>query len=141
MYQNIYQAYNQLTSGDRAELKRSNLKNMRNLPAYFRVLKYTGLKDNRQTLRMLFLLVEIKINPDQHSAQSVAKALIQAGVKERQILQIVRSGENGLEYLKRQLIRCENISLESIGNLAQFWGENARRRLLKEFILVQQDEA
>ncbi|GAD89981.1 putative CRISPR-associated protein [Vibrio halioticoli NBRC 102217] len=139
MYQKIYQAYNQLATGDRAQLKRSNLKNMRDLPAYFRVLKYTGLKDNQQTLRILFLLVALKINSDQSQADTVAKAMIKAEVKEHQVNQIVRSGENGLEYLKRQLIRCDNLCLDSVGQLAQYWGDNTRRNLLKTFILEQQD--
>jgi CRISPR system Cascade subunit CasB len=32
-------------------------------------------------------------------------------------------------------VRCQNIRLKSIGELAQYWGENVRRNLLKNFIL------
>ncbi len=136
MYQTIYQAYNQLTVGDKADLKRCNLEKMRHSPAYFRVLKYSGAKDNKQTVRILYLMVSIDIT-EEESAYSVAQALLHAGVKETQIIQIVRSGDNGVEYLKRQLVRCKNVQLESLGKLAQFWGENARRNLLKDFILSQ----
>ena len=59
-------------------------------------------------------------------------------MKESQILQITRSGDNGIEYLKRQLIRCKQLDLDSLGKLAQYWGDNARRRLLKEYILAEQ---
>ena len=139
MYQKIYQAYCRLGKGDQAELKRCNLKNLANAPAYFRVLKMTGLQDNQQTLRILFLLVGVDIANDEEQARTVAEALIHAGVKEQHIIQISRSGENGIEYLKRQLIRCKQLNLNSIGKLAQYWGDNARRNLLKDFILAEQD--
>ncbi len=139
MYQKIYNAYCRLSKGDQAELKRCKLKNISNSPAYFRVLKMTGLQDNAQTLRILFLLVGIDIESEEGQSSSVAEALLNAGVKEQHIIQISRSGENGIEYLKRQLIRCKRLNLNSIGKLAQYWGDNARRNLLKEFILTQQD--
>ena len=138
MYHNIYRAYLSLNKGDQAELKRCNLKKLADCPAYFRVLKFSGLKDNQQTQRVLFLLVSIDIT-DELEADSVAVALLKAGVKETQIIQITRSGDNAVEYLKRQLIRCKKINLTSIGKLAQYWGEQARRDLLKEFILAEQD--
>jgi CRISPR system Cascade subunit CasB len=138
MFQSIYRTYLNLTKGDQAELKRCNLKKLADCPAYFRVLKFTGLKDNKQTQRILFLLVAIDIADDVGS-DSVAVALLKAGVKETQIIQITRSGDNSVEYLKRQLIRCKKIKLSSIGKLAQYWGEQSRRDLLKEFILAEQD--
>ncbi|KMT64578.1 hypothetical protein [Catenovulum maritimum] len=138
MYQTIYNAYASLSKGDLAELKRCNLKKLANCPAYFRVLKLTGAKDNSQTQRILFLLSSIDIT-DESEADSVAIALNKAGVKETQIVQITRGGDNSIEYLKRQLIRCKKISLTSVGKLAQYWGEQARRDLLKDFILASQD--
>jgi len=137
MYQRVYEAYCRLSKGDQAELKRCNLKNLGNAPAYFRVLKMAGLKDTAQVLRILFLLVGVDITHEKNC--SVAKALHNAGVKESHVVQIVRSGENGIEYLKRQLVRCNDVGLDDIGKLAQFWGENARRFLLKDFILNQQN--
>tara|TARA_R110001583_G_scaffold130638_2_gene282338 strand:- start:7756 stop:8172 length:417 start_codon:yes stop_codon:yes gene_type:complete len=138
MYERIYNAYLSLGKGDQAELKRSNLDKLANCPAYFRILKFAGAKDTTQTLRILFLLISIDIST-QPEANSVAIALLKAGVKETQIIQITRSGDNSVEYLKRQLVRCKNVNLESLGKLAQFWGEQARRQLLKEFILAEQD--
>jgi len=137
MYQGIYKAYNSLPNGDKSELKRCSFKKIIDSPAYFRVLKYSGMKDSSQTARILFLLVAIDINLDD-SATNVAQALLNAGVKETQIIQITRSGDNGIEYLKRQLVRCKNIQLSSLGELAQYWGDNTRRRLLKDFILAEQ---
>ncbi len=139
MYNRIYTAYLNLPKGDQAELKRCNLKKLANCPAYFRVLKFSGAQDNTQTQRILFLLVSIKVTAEPES-DSVALALLKAGVKETQIIQITRSGDNAIEYLKRQLIRCENVNLSSLGKLAQYWGEQARRELLKEFILAQIDD-
>ena len=137
MYQRIYKAYQALSNGDQAELKRCNLKKLSNTPAYFRVLKFTGAKDSVQTQRILFLLVGLKITTDEQSV-NVATALLKAGVKESQIIQITRSGDNSIEYLKRQLVRCKKVKLESLGKLSQFWGESSRRQLLKEFILAEQ---
>lgn len=139
MYQKIYEAYNRLSKGNQAELKRSNLKTLASTPAYFHILKMTGLPDNQQTIRVLFILVGIDIENNSEQATTVAQALLNAGVKEQHIIQISRSGDNGIEYLKRQLVRCKKISLDSVGKLAQFWGDNARRSLLKDFILAQQD--
>lgn len=138
MYQRIYNAYTSLGKGDQAELKRCNLSKLANCPAYFRVLKFSGAKDTTQTQRILFLMTSIDISQE-GEAQSVALALLKAGVKESQIIQITRSGDNAIEYLKRQLVRCKQVQLESLGKLAQFWGENSRRQLLKEFILAEQD--
>lgn len=138
MYQRIYDAYSSLSKGDQAELKRCNLSKLANCPAYFRVLKFSGAKDTTQTQRILFLMTSIDIS-QQREAQPVALALLKAGVKESQIIQITRSGDNAIEYLKRQLVRCKQVQLESLGKLAQFWGENSRRQLLKEFILAEQD--
>ena len=139
MYQKIYNAYCRLNKGGQAELKRCNLKKLADSPAYFRVLKMTGLKDNAQTCRILFLFIDIDIATDEEQSNSVAEALLQAGVKEQHIIQISRSGENGIEYLKRQLIRAKHLNLNSLGRLAQYWGDNARRNLLKDFILAEQD--
>lgn len=138
MYQRIYNAYSSLSKGDQAELKRCNLSKLANCPAYFRILKFSGAKDTTQTQRILFLMTSIDISQESE-AQPVALALLKAGVKESQIIQITRSGDNAIEYLKRQLIRCKQVQLESLGKLAQFWGENSRRQLLKEFILAEQD--
>ena len=138
MYQRIYNAYVKLSKGDQAELKRCNLKKIANCAAYFRVLKISGAKDNAQTQRILFLLVSINIT-DEVESDSVAVALLKAGVKETQIIQITRSGDNAIEYLKRQLIRCKKVNLTNLGKLAQYWGEQARRDLLKAFILAEQD--
>jgi len=138
MYQRIYKAYQLLSNGDKADLKRCNLKKLADSPAYFRVLKFSGAKDTPQTQRILYLLVGLKISDDEQGV-NVANALLNADVKEAQIIQITRSGDNGIDYLKRQLVRCDNIKLESIGKLAQFWGDNARRNLLKNFILSAND--
>ena len=138
MYKRIYNAYNNLSRGDQAELKRCNLKKLADTPAYFRVLKYSGASDTKQTQRILFLLVAIDIS-DEPESDSVAEALLKAGVKEQQIIQITRSGANSIEYLKRQLVRCKNVRLNSLGKLGQYWSEQSRRNLLKDYILADQD--
>ncbi|MFT5810464.1 MAG: CRISPR system Cascade subunit CasB [Rubritalea sp.] len=137
MYQSIYRAYCRLSKGDVANLKRCNLDKMANSPAYFRVLKMTGLPDNKQTLRVLFLYVGILVEQDKGRAKTVATALHDAGVKEQNIIQITRGGDNSIEYLKRHLVRCNHICAEDLGNLAQYWDDNNRRRLLKNYILAQ----
>ena len=140
MYNRIYEAFQGLSKGDKAELKRCNQLKIKDAPAYFRVLKYSGMKDNVQTQRILFLLVGLDISSEEgETSYGVAQALLNAGVKESQVIQITRSGDNGIEYLKRQLVRCKRLQLDSIGKLAQYWGDSTRRNLLKNFILAQQD--
>jgi CRISPR system Cascade subunit CasB len=134
MYKAIYQAIQILPKGDIANLKRYNLKSLKNTPAYFRVLGLSQAADNLQTQRILYLMLNTKISSE--DGVNVAQALINAGVKENQIIQLTRSGGNSIEYLKRQLIRCKNVDMHAIGKLAQYWGENTRRQLLKDFILT-----
>lgn len=134
MYNKIYEAYLNLSKGDQADLKRCTLSKLADCPGYFRVLKMTGARDNVQTQRILYLLVGSKISTDNEGV-SVAQALLSAGVKETQIIQITRGGDNSIDYLKRQLVRCHNIELDGIGKLAQYWGETSQRSLLKDFIL------
>ncbi len=139
MYQSIYNAYCKLSKGDQAALKRCRLDSIADCPAYFSVLKLSGAKDNQQTQRILYLLESAKITQEDNK-QPLAEALLAAGVKENHVIQIVRSGDNGIDYLKRQLIRCENLCLDSLGQLAQFWGDYHRRKLLKNFILSQPEQ-
>ncbi len=139
MYRDIYCALQILSKGDIANLKRCNLKNLGNSPAYFRILAYAKVSDNRQTQRILFLMLHTKIE-DSDEGYSVARALLEAGVNERQVLQLVRSGDNSVDYLKRQLVRCKNVGLNSLGKLSQYWGDNARRQLLKEFVLASTEK-
>ena len=141
MYQKIYNAYLALNKGAQADLKRCNLNKLADCPAYFRVLKMTGAKDTLQTQRTLYLLVGLDIRSGDETSMNVAQALINADVKESQIIQISRGGDNSIDYLKRQLVRCKNIKLSSIGKLAQYWGENTRRNLLKNFILSANNES
>lgn len=139
MYQDVYKAIQVLSKGDLADLKRCNLGALANAPAYFRALAHAKVADNKQTQRILYLLLHSKVEPSGEGI-SVAQALIQAGVKERQVIQLTRSGDNGIDYLKRQLVRCKGINLDSLGKLAQFWGDNARRQLLKEFIFANTEK-
>ncbi len=140
MYQAIYNAYIVLGKGHQADLKRCSLKKLANSPAYFHILKMTGARDTLQSQRMLYLLVGIKVSSDGQGVD-VAQALKNAGVKESQIIQINRGGDNSIDYLKRQLVRCNNIDLTNLGQLAQYWGENSRRNLLKGFILSANSDA
>ncbi|MDO6422767.1 hypothetical protein [Saccharophagus degradans] len=137
MYEKIYEAYRRLSKGDQAELKRASLKNIGDIPAYFKVIKMTGCKDTEQTQRVIFLLVHTDVAEEE--GVGVGVALLEAGVNLRNVQQIVRSGDNSIDYLKRQIVRCKNININSIGRIAQYWGDHARRELLKEFILNQKD--
>lgn len=136
MYKKIYGAYCRLSNGDQATLKRCSLTTLAITPAYYRVLKLTGLADTSQVQRILFLLIGADVSTTEE-AVPLANALHHAGVKEAHIVQMVRSGDNGLTYFKRQLQRCRNIQLDSLGSLAQYWGEHARHSLLKDFILSE----
>jgi CRISPR system Cascade subunit CasB len=137
MYERIYSAYERLSKGDRAELKRATLEKLMATVAYFRILKLSGCKDTAQVGRIVYLITHADIVDE--GGVNVATALINAGVNVRNIQQIVRSGDNSLDYFKRQLVRCKTVNLKSVGELAQYWGDNARRNLMKEFILNQND--
>jgi CRISPR system Cascade subunit CasB len=139
-YEQIYRAYCRLSNGDQAALKRCNLITLTTTPAYYRVLKLSGLPDIQQVQRILFLLMgaDVSNSPD---ALPLSQAMHRAGVTETHIVQMVRRGDNGLIYLKRQLRRCQNIQLKSLGSIAEYWSEHSRRNLLKDFILSEDDVA
>ena len=139
-YEQIYKAYCRLSDGDQATLKRCNLITLATTPAYYRILKLTELPDTKQVQRILFLLIGVDVSTST-DALPLSKAMHRAGVKEAHIVQMVRSGDNGLTYLKRQLRRCQNIQLKSLGSIAEYWGEHSRRTLLKDFILSEDDVA
>ena len=144
MYKSILKALRVISKADKAELKRCSLKTLANSPAYFRVLAYSKSTDSKQTQRVLFLFLHTKMSDNDTGKfcregfpkNITAEALLCAGVKESQIIQLTRSGDNGVDYLKRQLVRCSDVDPESLGQLAQYWGDNARRQLLKAFILA-----
>ena len=138
MHKVIYNIVRNLSKGDKAELKRASLTQLRDTPAYFRVLKYSGQKDSGQVARITYLLVNANISDEEPI--NLIHALHSAGVKEDHIKQICRSGQNSFEYLKRQITRCKNVSADDIGSLAQYWGESSRRNLLKDFILFNTEE-
>ena len=139
-YEQIYKAYCRLSNGDQATLKRCNLITLATTPAYYRILKLTELPDTKQVQRILFLLIGVDVSTST-DALPLSKAMHRAGVKEAHIVQMVRSGDNGLTYLKRQLRRCQNIQLKSLGSIAEYWGEHSRLTLLKDFILSEDDVA
>jgi CRISPR system Cascade subunit CasB len=139
-YEQIYKAYCRLSNGDQATLKRCNLITLATTPAYYRILKLTELPDTKQVQRILFLLIGADVSTST-DAVPLSQAMHRAGVKEAHIVQMVRSGDNGLTYLKRQLRRCQNIQLKSLGSIAEYWGEHSRRTLLKDFILSEDDVA
>jgi hypothetical protein len=136
MYEQVYDAYCRLSNGDQATLTRSSLTTLASTPAYYRVLKLSGLADTHQTQRILFLFIGTSISTSE-DAVSLTQALHKARVKEAHMVQIIRSGDNSLTYFKRQLSRCRNIQLNSLGSLAQCWDEHARQGLLKDFILSE----
>jgi len=137
MYDRIYTALERISKGDRAELRRSSFDEIANQVAFFRILKLSGCKDSHQTARLVYLIIHTDIAVE--GGACVGQALLDTGVNIRNIQQIVRSGDNSIVYLKRQLIRCKSVSLKSVGELAQYWGDNARRNLMKDFILNQKD--
>jgi CRISPR system Cascade subunit CasB len=135
MHRKILSTLNNLSNGDRAELKRASLKDLPNIAAYFRVLKYSGHKDSKQVVRVVYLLINADISTD--SPKSLIDAMHSAGIKDNHIQQICRSGDNSFEYLKRQVVRCKKVSADDIGSIAMYWGESTRRNLLKDFILFE----
>ncbi len=135
MHKKILATLNNLSNGDRAELKRASLKDLPNQAAFFRVLKYSGMKDSQQVVRIVYLLINADISTD--NPKRLIHAMHSAGIKDNHIQQICRSGNNSFEYLKRQVVRCKNVSPDDIGAIAMYWGENARRNLLKDFILFE----
>jgi len=131
----LYQRYDDLKPGPKAELKRvMNPGDLIEVPAFYRVLH--GQKASLRMQRLLYCLPHIK-----HigGSDSLGKALAKADINEKRLFMVIRSQEpNDLIQLRR-LLKQANPSLDwqAAAKTLYYWNDQAKRQLLEDFFFYQ----
>lgn len=137
-FMGLYQAWERLTSGPKAELRRvERPEDLLEVPAFYRLFSghgTTGWEKNAYQ-RLIFCLPCLK-----HTGEyvSLGKALAKGkGVGEKRLFQIVRSGEpNDMIQLRRILRMAEpTVNWELAATQLWYWNERSKRDLLEDYFL------
>ncbi|PPD50120.1 MAG: type I-E CRISPR-associated protein Cse2/CasB [Methylobacter sp.] len=131
----LYQRYDDLKPGPKAELKRvMNPGDLIEVPAFYRVLH--GQKASLRMQRLLYCLPHIK---HIDGSDSLGKALAKADINEKRLFMVIRSQEpNDLIQLRR-LLKQANPSLDwqAAAKTLYYWNDQAKRQLLEDFFFYQ----
>ena len=134
-FQALYQRYDDLKPGPKAELKRvMNPSDLIEVPAFYRVLQSEKAYPSMQ--RLLFCLPHIK---HIDGGDSLGKALAKADINEKRLFMVIRSQEpNDLIQLRR-LLKQANLTLDwqSTAKTLYYWNDQAKRQLLEDFFFYQ----
>lgn len=139
-FMTLYQAWEQLSNGAKAELRRvAKPDELLEVPAFYRLFSGRAHAEweKRAYQRLIFCLPYIK-----HIADDVGlgKALTKGkGVNEKRLFQIVRSNEpNDMIQLRRILQMAEPTANWPKAALSiWYWNDRAKRDLLEDFFLNQ----
>jgi len=131
----LYQRYDDLKPGPKAELKRvMNPCDLIEVPAFYRVLHRQ--KSSLHMQRLLYCLPHIK---HIDGGDSLGKALAKADINEKRLFMVIRSQEpNDLIQLRR-LLKQANPSLDwqAAAKTLYYWNDQAKRQLLEDFFFYQ----
>ncbi|AGS40470.1 type I-E CRISPR-associated protein Cse2/CasB [Cycloclasticus zancles] len=131
----IYQRYQNLKPGPKAELKRAvKPSDLIEIPAFYHTLQ--GEKGNQQLQRLLFCLPMISHT---ENGDSLGKALAKANINEKRLFMVIRSEEpNDLIQLRR-LLKQVNPTVDwlNTAKMLYYWNDVAKRNLLEDFFYYQ----
>lgn len=131
----IYQQYQNLKPGSKAELKRvANPSDLIEIPAFYRLLQ--GKKGSQRLQRILFCLPLIT---HKDGGDSLGKALAKANVNEKRLFMVIRSQEpNDLIQLRRLLKQAHpTVDWLTMAKTLYYWNDLAKRNLLEDFFYYQ----
>lgn len=139
-FMGLYQAWERLAPGPRAELRRvERPADLMEVPAFYRLFSGRGTTDWEKDAyqRLIFCLPCVK-----HTGEDVnlGKALAKGkGVGEKRLFQIVRSSEpNDMIQLRRILRMAEpTVNWQLAAKQLWFWNERTKRDLLEQYFLNQ----
>jgi len=131
----IYQRYQNLKPGPKAELKRAvSPSDLIEIPAFYHALQ--GEKGSQRLQRLLFCLPLIN---HKEGGGSLGKALAKANINEKRLFMVIRSEEpNDLIQLRR-LLKQANPTVDwlSMAKTLYYWNDLAKRNLLEDFFYYQ----
>lgn len=131
----IYQRYQNLKPGPKAELKRAvKPSDLIEIPAFYYTLH--GQRGNQQLQRLLFCLPLIN---HKENGDSLGKALAKANINEKRLFMVIRSEEpNDLIQLRRLLKQASpTVDWLSMAKTLYYWNDFAKRSLLEDFFYYQ----
>lgn len=131
----LYQRYDELKPGPKAELKRvMNPSDLIEVPAFYRILHSEKAYPSMQ--RLLFCLPYIK---HVDGGDSLGKALAKADINEKRLFMVIRSQEpNDLIQLRRLLKQANpTLDWQSTAKTLYYWNDLAKRQLLEDFFFYQ----
>lgn len=131
----LYERYQQLKPGAKAELKRvMSPEDLIEIPAFYRILK-----DNKAHKGMQRLLYCLPLISHRDSGDSLGKALAKGDINEKRMFMVIRSQEpNDLIQLRRLLKQVEpQLDWLSAAKTLYYWNDLAKRQLLEDFFFYQ----
>jgi len=131
----IYERYQALKPGPKAELKRAvNPADLIEIPAFYRLLQ--SEKASQSMRRIVFCLPLIR---HEEGGDSLGKALAKADINEKRLFMVIRSQEpNDLIQLRRLLKQANPIAdWLSMAKILYYWNDFAKRSLLEDFFYYQ----
>ncbi|MGB0664188.1 MAG: type I-E CRISPR-associated protein Cse2/CasB [Pontibacterium sp.] len=132
----IYERYQSLTPGQRAELRRcAKPEELSEVPAFYRLVsKESSIYGQRQFVFCLPLLTHKSDGPS--LGQALGK---QAGLSEKRMMMVLRSeAPNDLLQLRRLLAMCKpSVDIAKAGKTIFFWSETSKRKLIEDYFFNQ----
>ncbi len=131
----LYERYQQLKPGPKAELKRvANPDDLIEIPAFYRLLQGEHASPSMQ--RIIFCLPLITHIPD---SDSLGQALAKANINEKRLFMVIRSQEpNDLIQLRRLLkLASPTVDWLKMAKTLYFWNDLYKRQLLEDFFYYQ----
>ncbi|NPU83381.1 MAG: type I-E CRISPR-associated protein Cse2/CasB [Syntrophaceae bacterium] len=145
-FMELYQAWQRLTSGPKAELRRvSHPENLLAIPAFYRLYSGRGKTEweKQAYQRLIYCLPCIKEHTDRPVTLGAALADIRKGgrtvVSEKRLFQVVRSNfPNDIIQLRRVLRMVEpTVNWQKTAMTLWYWNERSKRDFLEQFFLNQ----
>lgn len=140
VFMGLYQAWERLAPGPKAELRRVERPgDLLEVPAFYRLFSGRGTTEWEKNAyqRLIFCLPCLK-----HTGENISlgKALAKGKrVGEKRLFQIVRSREpNDMIQLRRILRMAEpHVNWELVAKQLWYWNERSKRDLLEDYFLNQ----
>jgi CRISPR system Cascade subunit CasB len=151
-FMDLYQAWQRLPSGPRAELRRcGTLDDLLEVPAFYRLLggRFEKEWQKKAFQRLVFCLPCIKGHTEQKISLGAALARSRNGarpvVSESRMIQIVRcTSPNDMIQLRRILKQAEpTVNWPLMAKQLWYWNysERSKRDLLEDFFINQKDKS
>lgn len=137
----LYEAWTQLSPGQKAELKRVGVPDeLVETPAFYRLFsgRASGEWRKRAFQRLIFCLPCI-VHTDKQVSLGAAIARYERGVSEKRLFQIIRSEfPNDIIQMRRILKMVEPVvNWPMAAKILWYWNERSKRDFLEEFFLNQ----